>query len=84
MTASQLRKSITPDTFPPHAQAVRQAYDGLPDGGPRPAWIRGTCPDCQGAIISNAYYAGPGVYIVVWQCWHNLGENPTCEYRRVL
>ncbi len=65
-------------------QSVRQAYDGPPAGQPRPEWVRGTCPVCGAAVVSNCYYVGGAGYCCVWECWDSLGETPTCSYRKVL
>ena len=64
-------------------QSVRQAYDGTPDQ-PKPEWVRGVCPQCAGPVVANAYYVGGRGYLVVFECWHSLGENPTCGYRKVI
>ncbi len=64
-------------------EAVRQAYDG-PASHPRPEWVRGECPQCGAAVVSNCYYVGGRGYLVVWECWASLGEKPACAYRKVL
>ena len=53
---------------------------------PRPEvdWIRGVCPCCGEALVSNTYYVSGRGYLVVWECWASRGDAPTCEYRRVL
>jgi hypothetical protein len=65
-------------------ETVRQAYDGKAEGQPKPEWIRGTCPQCSGPLVSNCYYVGGWGYIVLHECWNSLPENPTCSYRKVL
>lgn len=66
-------------------QSVRQAYDGLtPDGQPKPEWTRGTCPQCGQPVVANSYYIGGRGYLIVHECWHSLGENPACTFRKVL
>lgn len=64
-------------------ESVRQAYDGTTDR-PRPEWVRGNCPQCGSELVSNCYYVGGRGYIVLWQCWESLKDNPTCAYRKVL
>jgi hypothetical protein len=51
---------------------------------PDPEWVRGTCPACGAALVSNSYYIGGKGYILVWECWERLGPSPSCDYRRVL
>lgn len=51
---------------------------------PKPEWVRGECPQCGDALVSNGYYVGGRGYLVIWECWSSLGEKPTCNYRRVL
>lgn len=60
--------------------AVPQVRDGRPD----PGWVRGRCPECGDDLISNLYYIGGKGYILCWECWGSLGENPQCRYRKVL
>jgi hypothetical protein len=57
--------------------------DRKPDR-PDPDWVRGRCPVCDEEVVSNVYYIGGKGYIIVWECWASLGENPTCDYRRTL
>lgn len=64
-------------------ESVRQAYDGTTNL-PNPEWVRGVCPQCGESLISNCYYVGGRGYLVVWDCWASLNENPTCSYRKVL
>lgn len=51
---------------------------------PDPKWVRGNCPECGDDLVSNMYYVGGKGYLLCWECWSSLGENPTCSYRRVL
>lgn len=46
--------------------------------------LRGECPNCGQAVVSNAYYVQGRGYIVYWECVGFLKEQPTCIYRRVL
>jgi hypothetical protein len=55
-----------------------------PDGRPDPKWVRGRCPECGEELVSNMYYIGGKGYLLVWECWSSLGEQPQCCYRRVL
>ncbi len=55
-----------------------------PTERPDPAWIRGKCPKCGDAVISNLYYVGGKGYILRWECWNSLGDDATCNYRKVL
>lgn len=50
---------------------------------PDPAWVRGECPVCGEEVVSNAYYVGGRGYLIVRECWASLGEEVTCDYRRV-
>ena len=50
---------------------------------PDPEWVRGVCPFCGSDVVSNCYYVGGKGYIILWECWEGLGEEPTCDYRRV-
>ena len=54
------------------------------DGRPDPQWVRGRCPECGDDLVSNMYYIGGKGYLVIWECWGSLSEQPGCEYRRVL
>ena len=63
-------------------EVVRQAYDGIQEH-PNPEWVRGQCPQCGEAIVSNLYYIGGRGYLCVWECWNSLGEKPTCQYRKI-
>ncbi|HEU4754685.1 MAG TPA: hypothetical protein VFU47_16375 [Armatimonadota bacterium] len=49
-----------------------------------PDWLRGTCPRCGEAVISNCYYVEGRGYLVIWECAASLVEQPACSYRRVL
>jgi len=51
---------------------------------PDPQWVRGRCPECGDDLVSNLYYIGGKGYLLCWECWGSLGENPACRYRRVL
>lgn len=53
---------------------------------PKPEWIVGDCPCCGSPVVSNAYHVGghPGGYVLRRECWSSLGDQPTCEYRRVI
>jgi hypothetical protein len=51
---------------------------------PDPLWIRGKCPCCGDDVVSNLYYVGGKGYLLKWQCWSSMGENPTCAYEKVL
>jgi hypothetical protein len=53
-------------------------------GRPDPNWVRGRCPECGDDLVSNMYYIGGQGYLMCWECWGSLGENPQCHYRRVL
>ena len=50
---------------------------------PDPEWVRGVCPRCGEALVSNSYYVAGNGYLVVWECWASEGSSP-CDYRRVL
>lgn len=64
-------------------ESVRQSFDGTSER-PRPDWVRGVCPTCGEALVSNCYYVGGRGYLVLHECWASLGTNPTCSYRKVL
>jgi hypothetical protein len=51
---------------------------------PDPEWVRAVCPDCSGAVIANYYHVGGRGYVLLWECWEALGEEPVCHYRRPL
>ena len=51
---------------------------------PDPQWVRGRCPECGDDLVSNLYYIGGKGYLLVWECWASLGEDPACRYRKVL
>jgi hypothetical protein len=54
------------------------------DGRPNEEWVRGRCPECGDDLVSNFYYIGGKGYLLVWECWDSLREDPQCSYRRVL
>jgi hypothetical protein len=58
----------------------RHAHGERPD----PQWVRGRCPECGDDLVSNLYYIGGKGYLLCWECWGSLGENPVCRYRKVL
>jgi hypothetical protein len=61
------------------------ASGAVKDGRPDPQWVRGRCPECGDDLVSNLYYIGGKGYLMVWECWSSLGEEPRrCQYRRVL
>lgn len=51
---------------------------------PEPEWVRGACPRCGEDLVSNCYYVAGRGYLVLWECWGALADEPTCDYRRVL
>jgi hypothetical protein len=51
---------------------------------PRPEWVRGRCPECGEELVSNLYYVGGRGYLVRWECWASLKENPPCTFYKVL
>ena len=51
---------------------------------PEPDWVRGKCPRCGEALVSNCYYVAGRGYLILWECWASLADQPTCDYRRVL
>jgi hypothetical protein len=51
---------------------------------PDPAWVRGKCPHCGDVVVSNLYYVGGQGYLLRWECWSSLGEEATCDWRKVL
>ena len=46
--------------------------------------VRGRCPVCGDELVSLAAYAAASGYLIVWECVQAGGENPACDYRRVL
>jgi hypothetical protein len=55
------------------------------NGRPDPQWVRGHCPECGDDLVSNLYYIGGKGYLLAWECWSSLGEEPRrCQYRRVI
>ena len=51
---------------------------------PDPEWVRGICPRCGAELVSKCYYVSGRGYLVVWECWASTGDDPGCDYRRVL
>jgi hypothetical protein len=51
---------------------------------PDAQWARGVCPECGEELVSNTYYVTGRGYLVIWECWASLSEEPTCSFRRVL
>jgi hypothetical protein len=53
---------------------------------PDAEWVRpDPCPLCGEEVVNCAYYIGGNKgYLIVWECWASLGEDPTCEWRKVL
>lgn len=55
---------------------------------PFPEWVRGVCPDCGSDVVSNVYYVPghnqQGAYLLVWECWESLTDDPTCNYRKLI
>ena len=64
-------------------ETIRQRYAGASEK-PQPEWVRGTCPQCGSELVSNCYYVGGRGYLVTYECWESLKNEPTCTYRRVL
>ena len=62
------------------ASIARRTQETRPD----PQWVRGRCPECGDDLVSNLYYIGGKGYLLVWECWASLGEDPACRYRKVL
>lgn len=54
------------------------------DKRPSPELVRGICPKCGGDLVSNCHYTEGKGYLIVWECWESLRDEPTCTYRRVL
>jgi hypothetical protein len=65
-------------------EQVSPAIVASVDNRPDPEWIRGRCPVCGEAVVSNAYYVGGRGYLIVWECWASLQEPALCGFRRVL
>lgn len=72
-----------PQTVTPEVQTVN-APTLTSEGRPDPQWVRGRCPECGDDLVSNMYYIGGRGYLIAWECWGSLGEDPACTYRRVL
>lgn len=53
---------------------------------PDPASVRGTCPACGGALISDLVYVGGRGYLLMIRCWNGTGSHreSSCDYRRML
>lgn len=58
----------------------------------QPEWVVGTCPECGGSLIENAYWPvrdglplpiGDGEWTARRECWNALGgpARRTCGYR---
>ncbi len=54
------------------------------DDRPDPKQVRGKCPKCGGVLVSNCRYIQGKGYLIAWECWESLRDEPTCTYRRVL
>ncbi|HAH86098.1 MAG TPA: hypothetical protein DCL60_01855 [Armatimonadetes bacterium] len=54
------------------------------DDQPNAAWVRGVCPECGEPLISNCYYIKGKGYLIVWECWGSLKDEPACTYRKIL
>ena len=51
-------------------------------GKPMPV---GVCPKCGGDLVSNMYCTPGGKdFLVRWECVNSLGDEPTCDYSRVI
>ena len=48
------------------------------------AAVRGRCPVCGDELVSLATYGDASGYLIVWECVQAGGENPACDYRRIL
>jgi hypothetical protein len=64
----------------PQADPVRHA----PDERPAPQSVRGRCPECGDDLVSNLYYIAGEGYLIRWECWSSLSEEPACRYQKVL
>ena len=51
---------------------------------PNPEYVRGKCPKCGEPLVSSCYYIEDRGYLIVWECWGSLRDEPSCAYRRVL
>jgi hypothetical protein len=83
MTAKLVTKEKESNHDPETEEAVNTPFvreNGRPDA----EWVRGKCPVCGDDLVSNLYYVGGKGYLVRWECWSSLGEDPNCEYSRVL
>ena len=66
------------------SQALPMSAPRRREGRPDPEWVRGRCPECGDDLVSNLYYVGGRGYLLVWECWGSLGEDPQCRFRKVL
>ena len=64
----------------PQADPVRHAEGERPD----PQSVRGRCPECGDDLVSNLYYIAGEGYLIRWECWSSLSEEPACRYQKVL
>ena len=67
----------------PILEPIHMAGMGKTDK-PAAEWVRGTCPECGDALVSNCYYVGGRGYIICWECWSSLKAHPGCSYRKVI
>jgi hypothetical protein len=51
---------------------------------PDEKFVRGRCPECGDFLVSNIYSANGSGYLLRWECWQSLQQNPKCEYFHVL
>ncbi len=77
MPASHLFKEELMSTRATQARAQSEEH-------PAPKSVRGKCPECGGDLVSKCYYVKGKGYLIVWECWESLRDEPTCAYRRVL
>jgi len=55
-----------------------------PGERPDPQSVRGRCPECGDDLVSNLYYIVGEGYLIRWECWSSLSEDPQCRYQKVL
>jgi hypothetical protein len=55
--------------------------EGVVGDAPDPMWVRGTCPCCGSALVSNLYYCADKGYRIRWECWQTLEDPSRCGYR---
>jgi len=55
--------------------------EGVVGDGPDPMLVRGTCPQCGAALVSNLYYCSANGYRIRWECWRMLDSPSPCDYR---